>query len=92
MAEKKYTPFSIEEAKKLARAGEKLESKGFVKTEGFEKAVVLLMSMTQAIWNLTQKNKSFRMELFYDAQTINTNYCFFTPIDTNALDDTKQEC
>ncbi len=86
MAEKKYTPFSIEEAKKLARAGEKLESKGF------EKAVVLLMSMTQAIWNLTQKNKSFRMELFYDAQTLNTNYCFFTPIDTNALDDTKQEC
>lgn len=77
----------MEETKK----NERLAVKGHVRTDGFEKAVVLLMSMAQTIWKLTQRNKSFRMELFYNAETLNTNYCFFTPTDKDVLADTKQE-
>lgn len=91
MKEKKFIPFSSEDAKKLEREGERLESKGFVKTEGFEKAIVLLMTITEEMWRLTQDNKSFRMELIYDAETLNTNYCFFVPTDKGVSDDTKQE-
>lgn len=41
---------------------------------------------------MIQKNKSFRMELFYDAETLKTNYCFFAPIDKHGSDGTCPEC
>lgn len=88
---RKYHRFSVEDAEKLKKKGEELAVKGFVKTEGFEKVVVLLMTMTQAIWKLSQKHKSFRMELFYDAETLNTNYCFFTPTDKDESNSKNQE-
>lgn len=87
----KYESFTVEDAERLAKEGEKLTVKGFVKTDGFEKTVALLMQMTEVIWKITQENKSFRMELFYDAETLNTNYCFFTPTNQCALDDKHQE-
>jgi|GEM_PF-2686735 len=78
MESRTHKPFTIEMARDLAKDGEKLLSKGFVKTEGFDKTVVFLMSLTEEIYRITTTHKSFRMELFYDAETLNTNYCFFT--------------
>lgn len=34
----------------------------------FEKMIVLIMSMSEAIWRAMQGNKSFRMEINYDAE------------------------
>ena len=85
--EQKYIPFTQEDAKKMAKEGEELISKGSVMTDGFEKAVVFLMSLTEQIWKITQKSKSFRMELFYDAETLKTNYCFFVPTGRPVSDD-----
>ena len=79
--EKKYTPFSLEDAEKLVRGNEKLIGRNAVKTEGFEKSIVFLLALTEQIWTLSQEHKSFRMELYYDAETLNTNYCFFAPND-----------
>ena len=78
MENRTHKPFTIEMARDLAKDGEELLSKGFVKTEGFDKSVVFLMSLTEEIYRIATKHKSFRMELFYDAETLNTNYCFFT--------------
>lgn len=89
--EQKYESFTVEDAERLARESEKLTCKGFVKTDDFEKTVALLMQMTGVIWKIMQENKSFRMELFYDAETLNTNYCFFTPTNKCVSDDTHQE-
>ena len=85
---RKYIPFSIEDAKALAKSGEELESKGFVKTEGFEKSIVLWMEMTKEIYRMMSENKSFRMELIYDANALNVNYCFFSK---NESDDRNPE-
>ena len=80
-SEQKYIPLTLEDAEKLAKDGEELVGKGSTRTGTFETAVVLLMTFAEQIWQMTQKNKSFRMELFYDAETLKTNYCFFAPID-----------
>ena len=76
-----HIPFTEEDAQKFVNEGEQLAAKCSVKTEGFEKSVVLLMTITEDIWKLAQKNKSFRMELFYDAEALNVNYCFFIPLE-----------
>lgn len=80
---RKYIPFSMEDAKSLAKSGEELESKGFVKTEGFEKAIVLWMEMTKEIYRMMSENKSFRMELIYDAKALNVNYYFLVRTSQN---------
>lgn len=85
-SEQKYIPFTLEDAGRLARNGEKLVGKGSVRTEGFEKSVVFLMSLMERIWQAAQENKSFRMELFYNAETLKTDYCFFAPIDKSVSD------
>ncbi len=90
MSENKLASLTLEKAEKLAREGERLEGRGFVKTEGFDKTIAFVMSLTETIFQITQKHKSFRMELFYDAETLNTNYCFFTPTDKCELKDTQQ--
>ena len=79
--EKKYVPFSMEKAEELANIDEKLAIKGHVKTDSFERTIAFLMSLTEATWKIAQKHKSFRLELFYNAETLNTNYCFFVPTD-----------
>lgn len=76
---REYKPFSEKDTKGMKRAGETLESKGFVKTEGFEKAVVFAISLAEKIYKISSKHKRFRMELFYDAESLNVNYCFFCP-------------
>lgn len=58
---------------------EYLVAQGFVKTEGFEKSVAFLMTLMQQIWEVSQKYKSFRMEMDYDAETLNTYYRFYVP-------------
>lgn len=90
MENRTHKPFTIEMARDLARDGEELLSKGFVKTEGFDKSVVFLMSLTEEIYRIATKHKSFRMELFYDAETLNTNYCFFTT-NSDGQGETDQE-
>ena len=100
VSEKKYEelekreqrPLTLEKAEGLAREGERIEGRGFVKTEGFDKTIAFVMSLTQTIWQITQKHKSFRMELFYDAETLNTNYYLFTPVtDKCESNDIQQE-
>lgn len=86
-SEQKYIPFTQEDAGKLVRDDEVLMGTGDVRTEGFEKTVAFLMTLMEQIWQVTQKNKSFRMELFFDAETLKTNYCFFAPTDKSASDD-----
>lgn len=73
-------------ASKLARDDEKLIADAFVKTEGFDKSVVFFMSLLEQIWQVANKYKSFRMELYYDAEALNTNYAFFVPIDQSESD------
>lgn len=88
-SEQKYIPFSLEDAGKLARDGEEIIGMSSVRTEGFEKSIAFLMSLMEQIWQITQERKSFRMELFYNAETLKTNYCFFSPIDEPASNDSK---
>lgn len=84
--EKEYTPFSLEDAKELVKDNEKFVAKAFVKTEGFDESVVFFMSLLQQIWQISSKYKRFRMELFYDAESLNTNYVFFAPTDQSESD------
>lgn len=81
----------MKEAENLG-GGYSLESKGFIKTEGFEKVVVLLMTACSELWKLMESKKSFRMELFYDAKTLNTDYRFFTPDKKESEACSNQEC
>lgn len=81
----------IKESENLG-GGYSLESKGFIKTEGFEKVVVLLMTACSELWKLMESKKSFRMELFYDAKTLNTDYRFFTPDEKESEACSNQEC
>lgn len=78
--ERKFIPFSEEEDRKTAKEGEEFDGRGMVKTEWFEKTITFLMGVTESIFSYMNTNKSFRMELFYDAESLNTNYCFYTPI------------
>ncbi len=84
--EQKYVPFTQEEAEKRVEVGEALVGKGSVRTEGFDKSVAFLMSLMEQIWQVSQQHKSFRMELFYNAETLKTNYCFYAPTDRPVSD------
>lgn len=87
----KYTPFTVEDAEKFAKKGETVVGKGMVKTEGFDKTVAFMMSLMGQLYEVAQTHERFRMELFYDAEALNTNYCFFAPIDKGESDGRKQE-
>ncbi|MFG6384713.1 MAG: hypothetical protein K1V96_10715 [Lachnospiraceae bacterium] len=90
-SEQAYFPFSLEDAKKLARDDEEFIGKGAVDTNGFNQVVAFFMCLTERIWQITQKHQSFRMELCYDAKTLKTNYCFFVPTNKHVSDDTSLE-
>ena len=68
-----------------------LIGKGFVKTEGFEKSVVFFMSLMSQIWEASQRHKSFRLELDYDAEALNTKYYFYAPDTIDGSDCTGEE-
>lgn len=72
-------------------ASKNLIGKGFVKTEGFEKSVVFFMSLLRQIWEVSQKHKSFRLELDYDAEALNTRYRFYVPDATSGSDCIEKE-
>ena len=63
-SEQKYIPFTLEDAKKLKKDREELVGKGSIRTEGFENTVVFLMTLMEQIWQVSQINKSLRIELF----------------------------
>ena len=88
---REYVPFGDKAAEQLAREGEHLVSRGFVKTQGFEETIAFVMSLTKEIWNIAQQHKGFRMELSYNAETLNTNYCFFATTGKCELDCITQE-
>lgn len=88
--ERKFIPFSEADAQKAAKKGEKFAGRGMVKTEGFEKTIAFLMGMAGSIFTYMNKNKSFRMELFYDAESLNTNYCFYTPVSQCKKEDSQE--
>lgn len=71
--------------------GEKLAGEGFVKTDGFEKSIAFLMLAANRIWEMAKKHKSFRMELAYNAESMNTEYRFFVSEDDKRLFDDAQE-
>jgi len=89
--ERKYESFSLEDARELTGNGEALAMKGHVKTDSFEKTIAFLNSLTEAIWKTAQKHESFRMELFYNAETLNTNYCLFVPTDKSVSQSFQKE-
>ena len=88
---RKYTPFREEDAEMLRRDGEKLVQKGLVKTEGFDKSVVFCSTWMQQILKMMEQHKTFRMELLYDAEALNVNYCFFAPMNTSESDNNHRE-
>ena len=71
-----------EDAEKLVKKGEKLGAQGFVKTYGFEHSMVFLMQFAKAFCKTVSEHKSFRMELIYDAEALNTDYVFFIPTES----------
>lgn len=73
-----------ERIEKLKREGEQFENYGWVKTDGFEKSIAFFMTLTENIFKMASKHKSFRMELVYNAETFNTYYFFFVPIESES--------
>lgn len=71
--------------------GYSLESEGFVKTEGFEKIVSLMATAGNELCKLMEDKKSFRMELYYDAKTLNTEYRFYVPNARNVPEDSESQ-
>lgn len=89
--EQKCESFLPENIDRFLKSGEEIATAGFVKTDSFEKAITFLMTLTEAIWRIAQEHKSFRMELFYDAETLNTNYYFFGPTDKSGSELSQRE-
>lgn len=86
---KKYIPFH-DEAPKLAREGEELTARAFMKAEVFEKATCSMATMLGALQEMMKTGKRFRMELIYDPESLNVNYCFFAAKE-GASSDMNQE-
>lgn len=85
MENRTHKPFTIEMARDLAKDGEELLSKGFVKTEGFDKTVAFLMSLTEEIYRIATKHKSFRMELFMTRKPLIRTIAFSPLIQTGKV-------
>ena len=47
-----------------------------VRTEGFEKTVVFLLTLTKNIWDFKCRHKKFRIEIDFDAEADKTKYRF----------------
>lgn len=83
---------SIQQAEELTKPDEKLAVKAIVKTEGFEKTVIFMSELMRQFYLMAARHKSFRMELFYDAEALNVDYCFFVPKEPESLKSrTEQE-
>lgn len=88
--ERKHTPYKdrLELAQVATLPGEELKEENFngVNTEGFEKAVVLLKHWAEMTLKEMQKQKSFRIEIKYNAEARKTDFCIYTPIEHGSSD------
>jgi len=75
----KVSSMTEDDAKKHVRDGEELVGHGFVKRDGFDKSMVFLRCFADGLVKMASRHQSFRMELVYDAETLNTDYYFFAP-------------
>lgn len=57
---------------------ETVTCEGFVKNEGFVKAVVLFKSWLDAIEKAIFKKENFRAEIVHDTEGLNTYFCIYT--------------
>lgn len=48
----------------------------FIKTQGFERTIAFVMTLSKGIWEAMQTRKNFRMVLEYDAEALNVNIDF----------------
>lgn len=61
------------ESVKIEEKNIKMASHVFVKTDGFEKTIAFIMTLTKTIWELMQKRERFCMVLEYDTEALNVN-------------------
>lgn len=75
----------------LKRSGE--ECAGFfgMRRPHFESLVVNLFMAMERIFNLMNKEKSFRMEIYYDSEAQKVEFNLYTPIKSES-DDKNPEC
>lgn len=56
----------------INRGGQEPESQGLVNTKSFENMVATMMTAMNELWRLIESKKSFRVELNYNAKTLNS--------------------
>ena len=56
---------------------------GFVKTASFERTIAFLAMLTEILTEAASKYKSFRVELEYDAEALNTYYAVSVPMQSD---------
>ncbi len=88
---RKDTGFPLEDAQRLTKESETLRLIARIETESFEKTIVNLMEIAHQMWEISNEHRSFRMELFYNAETSRVNYYFFVPSDKSGSDCSRQE-
>lgn len=75
----------------INRGGQEPESQGLVNTKNFENMVATLMTAMNELWRLIESKKSFRVELNYNAKTLNSEYRLYLIKDDASLDRANQE-
>ena len=75
----------------INRGGQEPESQVLVNKKSFENMVATLMTATNELWRLIESKKSFRVELNYNAKTLNSEYRLYLIKDDAPLDRANQE-
>ena len=71
--------------------GQEPESQGLVNTKSFENMVATMMTAMNELWRLMESKKSFRVELNYNAKTLNSEYRLYLLKDDAPLGRANQE-
>lgn len=75
----------------INRGGQEPESQGLVNTKSFENMVATLMTTMNELWRLMESKKSFRVELNYNAKTLNSEYRLYLLKDDAPLKSANKE-
>ena len=75
----------------INQGGQEPESQGLVNTKSFENMVATLMTAMNELWRLMESKKSFRVELDYNAKTLNSEYRLYLLKDDAPLKSANQE-
>lgn len=75
----------------INQGGQEPESQGLVNTKSFENMVATLMTAMNELWRLMESKKSFRVELNYNAKTLNSEYRLYLLKDDAPLKSANQE-